>query len=287
MASRPTWKGFIRFSLVSIPVKAFTAAASDSDGVSLNQIHKDCGARIKYAKVCPIHGELKSDDIVSAYEFADDQYVPIDPDELAKLRTKNERTIEIDAFIPDKQVDPRFYSGRTLYLTPDGAIGGKPYVMLHQLLLEEKKVAFCSGVFNNREQAMLLRPEQKIIAATFLRYESQMKPLSEFESEIPDLTIDAKELNLGRTLVSQLADRKFKFSDYTDHYREELQKLVEAKVEGKEVIESPAEEAPQVINLMEALQKSLDQAKARARPAKIVKPSTAEKRATAARKKKA
>lgn len=287
MASRPTWKGFIRFSLVSIPVKAYSAALTDSDGVTLNQIHKDCGARIKYSKVCPVHGELKADDIVSAYEFADDQYVPIDAEELAKLRTKSDRTIDIDAFIADKQIDPRFYSGRTLYLTPDGGIGGKPYVMLHRLLVEEKKVAFCSGVFNNREQRLLLRPEERIIAGTFLRYEQQMKPLTEFEAEVPDVEVDSKELDLGRTLVAQLEDRRFKFSDYSDHYREELQKLVEAKIEGKEVIEAPAADEPRVINLMEALQKSLDQAKARAQPVRITKPSTAAKRATASRRKKA
>ena len=278
MASRPTWKGFIRFGLVSVPVKAYTATASDSGKITLNQIHKDCGARVKYAKICPIHGELKSEDIISGYEFADDQYVPIDPDEIAKLRTKNERTIEIDAFISDRRIDPRFYSGRTMFLTPDGAIGGKPYVMLHQLLTEEKRVAFCTGVFNNREQTMLLRPEERIIAATFLRYETEMKPLAEFEPEVLDVAIDKKELDLGRTLVNQLVDPKFDFGSYTDHYREELEKLVESKVEGKEIIAVPADEEPKVINLMEALQKSLDRAKAAARPAKIVKPSSAGKR---------
>lgn len=287
MASRPVWKGYIRFSLVSIPVKAYTATISGGDRIALNQIHKECGARIKYAKVCPIHGELKADEIVSGYEFADDQYVIIDTDELSKLRSNSDRTIEIDAFISDKRIDPRFYSGRTMYLTPDGAIGGKPYVMLHQLLMEEKKVAFCTGVFNNRDQAMLLRPEEKLIAATFLRYESQVKPLAEFEPEIPSMSVDKKELDLGRTLVNQLVDPKFDFGKYTDHYNEELQKLVETKVEGKEIVASPAEEEPQVINLMEALQKSLDQAKAKARPPKITKPSTAGKATSTVKRKKA
>jgi len=286
MASRPVWKGFIRFSLVSIPVKAYTATISGGDKITLNQIHKDCGARIKYAKVCPLHGELKSDEIVSGYEFADDQYVIIDPDDVAKLRSKSDRTIEIDAFISDKRIDPRFYSGRTMYLTPDGAIGGKPYVMLHQLLAEEKKVAFCTGVFNNRDQTMLLRPEEKLIAATFLRFESEVKPLAEFEPEVPTMSIDKKELDLGRTLVNELVDPKFDFSKYVDHYNQELQKLVETKVEGKEIVASPAEEEPQVINLMEALQKSLDQAKAKASPPRIAKPSTATKRTTATAKRK-
>lgn len=285
MASRPTWKGFIRFSLVSIPVKAYTAAASSSGKITLNQLHKGCGSRVKYQKVCPVHGELKADEIASGYEFADEQYVIIDTDELAKLRSKNDRTLGIEAFIPEGQIDPRFYSGRTMYLTPDGAIGGRPYVMLQRLMTEEKRVAFCTGVFNNRDQIMLLRPEQKIIAATFLNYESEVKPLGEFEPEVPAIDIDKKELELGRTLVNQLAEDSFDFSKYTDQYAEELQKLVEAKVQGKEIVAVPAEEEPQVINLMEALQKSLDQAKAKAKPPKVVAPSTAEKRGAATTRK--
>jgi DNA end-binding protein Ku len=104
MAARSVWTGYIRFSLVSIPVKAYTATASGGGRISLNQLHKNCGSRIKYQKVCPTHGELKADDIVSGYEFADDQYVTIDTEELAKLRSKTDKTIGIEAFIPQAAV---------------------------------------------------------------------------------------------------------------------------------------------------------------------------------------
>ncbi len=280
MAARPTWKGFIRFSLVSIPVRGYSAAAPASQGgkVTLHQLHKDCGSRVRYIKTCPTHGELKSDDIVSGYEFADDQYVVIDPAELSKIRSKNERTIEIEAFISDRKIDPRFHSGRTMYLTPEGNIGRKPYSMLHRLLIEEKKVGFATGVFSNRDQVMLLRPEENLIAATFLSYESEVRSPAEFEPEAPAVAVSPKELELAKTLVAQLTEDSFDFSKYRDRYHEELEKLVEAKVAGKEVVAAPAEEEPQVINLMEALQRSLDAAKAKAAPRRAGWPRPAQER---------
>ena len=285
MASRPSWKGFIRFSLVSVPVKGYTAARSDAGSrVALNQLHKDCGARVKYQKVCPIHGELKADQIVSGYEYADDQYAVIDPEELQKLRSKNDRTIGIEAFIPATKIDPRYYSGRLMYLTPDGPIGHKPYAMLHRLLVEDKRVAVSLGVFSNKVQVMLLRPEEKLLAVQFLNYETEVKSPAEFEPEVPAVTVTPKELDMARMLVEQLTDAKFDFGTCKDKYAEELAKLVEAKVAGKQLVSAPAEEEPQVINLMEALQKSLDAAKAKAKPAKRVAPSTAGKRAAGAAK---
>src|SRR4051812_38111334 len=112
MAARSVWKGYIRFSLVSIPVKAYTATASGGGKISLNQLHKECNSRVKYQKVCPTHGELKAEDIVSGFEFAENQYVTIDPEELAKLRTKSDKTIGIEAFVSQDAVEARYYNGR-------------------------------------------------------------------------------------------------------------------------------------------------------------------------------
>jgi DNA end-binding protein Ku len=279
-ASRPSYKGFIRFSLVSIPVKGYTGARSDSSSgkISLNQLHKDCNARIKYQKVCPVHGELKADEIVSGYEFADDQYVVIDPDEISKLRSKNDRTIGVEAFLPANKIDPRYYSGRLMYLVPDGPIGHKPYAMLQRVLVDQKRVAFATGVFTNKVQTLILRPEGKLLAAQFLSYESEVKNPAEFEPEVPTAEVPPKEMELAKMLVEQLSDPAFDYSTYTDSYNEELTKLVQAKVEGREVVAAPAEEEPQVINLMEALQKSLDVAKAKAKPPKQIAPSTAAKK---------
>ncbi len=287
MASRPVWKGFIKFSLVSIPCRAYTAAKSGGGRIALNQLHKDCGARIKYQKVCPVHGEVSNDEIVSGYQFAADQYVIIEPEELAKLRHQSEKSINIEHFIEPDQIDLRYFSGRSIYLTPDGPIANKPYALLHRLLEEQKKVAFSTGVFNDREQIMLIRPLENLLVGSFLSFDAEVKPTAEFEPEVPQVEISKKELDLARTLVAQLSTDDFDFDKYEDQYQNNLEKLVEAKVAGKEIVAPPAEEEPQVINLMEALQKSVDEAKARTRPSKLAAPASAHKKAAGhARKRK-
>jgi len=286
MASRPVWKGYIRFSLVSIPCKGYTAASSESGRIALNQLHRDCGLRIKYQKTCPVHGEVQAAEIVSGYQFAADQYAIIDPDEIAKLRSKSEKAINVEHFVAADEIDPRYYSGRTMYLVPDGALGKKPYALLHQLMKEQKRVAFSTGVFNNKDQIMLLRPIERMIGASFLSFEQEVKPTAEFDPEVPAVELEKKEMDLARTLISQLGDEEFKFANYVDQYAANLEKLVEAKVAGRDIVASPADEEPQVINLMEALQRSLDENKAKAKPPRLIAPATAQKKTAAARKRK-
>ena len=289
MAARPVWQGFIRFSLVNIPAQGFTATASGGEGeVHLNQLHKGCGARVKYEKSCPIHGKLAASDIESGYEFAKDQYVTIDPDTLAGLRKGNDKTIGIEAFVSRTCIAPRFFSGRTMYLLPDSPVGGKPYAMLHQLMVETKKFAFCTAVMNGKEQIMLLRPAEKLIACEFLKYAAEVKPPSELAPQLAAVAVPKKEFDLARMLFEQLSNDDFELGAWTNHYAEDLRKLVEAKVAGQEVVTPPEEaETPQVTDLMSALRKSLDQAKAKAtisapaRPSRLTKSSTAGKRVAA------
>ncbi len=295
MAARPVWQGFIRFSLVNIPAKGFTATAGgDAGEVHLHQLHKGCGARVKYSRTCPVHGALQAADIESGYEFAKDQYVTVDPDQLAKLRRGNDKTIGIEAFISRSCIAPRFYSGRTMYLLPDGPVGGKPYAMLHQLMVEQKRFAFCTAVMNGKEQVMLLRPIEGLIGVEFLKYAAEVKPPSELAPQLAGVSVAKKELDLARMLFDQLTEEKFELGRWTNHYADDLRKLIEAKVAGQEVVTPPDDaDAPQVTDLMAALRKSLDQAKAKAgaagntavpppRPPRITKPSTAAKRAAAA-----
>jgi DNA end-binding protein Ku len=281
MAARSVWKGYIKLSFVTVPVAAYSGSDSDRGKITLNQIHKECGARVKYQKVCPNHGELKADEIVSGFEVEEGRYVTIDPEEIGKLRSKNEKTITIESFIANDAIEPRYYSGRMMYLVPE-TIGKRPYMMLHQIMSQEKKVGFATGVFNNKQQIMVLRPVGKLIAATFLSYQSEVRTPAEFEPQVADVTVDQKELDLARLLVNKLAAEQFNFGAYKDRYNEELEKLVEAKVAGKQIVAAPAENEPQVINLMEALQKSVDAAKASAKPAKLAAPGTADRRAASA-----
>lgn len=295
MAARPVWQGFIRFSLVNIPAVGYSATKGAGDGgeVHLNQLHKGCGARVKYEKVCPIHGKLSADEIESGYQFAKDQYVTVEPDDLKSLRRGNDKTIGIEAFIPRTCITPRFYSGRTIYLLPDGPVGGKPYAMLHALMTEQKRFAFCTAVLNGKEQIMLLRPADKLIAAEFLKYADEVKPPSDLVPQLHSPAVPKKELDLARTLFEQLSDDSFKLSSWHNHFNDDLRKLIDAKVKGKEITVPPDEVdgEPEVGDLMAALRKSLDAAKKRSsttaatarRPARLKKPSTAAKRSAAAR----
>src|SRR5262249_44438723 len=150
MAARSSWKGFLKLSLVSVPVKAYTATASGGE-IHLNQLHAECHSRIQYKKVCPIHGEVKGDEIVSGYEYSKGQYVIVDPDELNKLRTEDEKAIKIDTFVAPGTLDPVYYSGKGYYLVPDGPVGEKPYALLHQAMVEENRHAVAQIVLHGRE----------------------------------------------------------------------------------------------------------------------------------------
>jgi DNA end-binding protein Ku len=292
MAARSVWKGHVRFSLVTIPVKAFTGTATGGGRIHLNQLHgnlpndEECGARIRYMKYCPTHGEVPNNEIVSGYQVSKDQYVVIDTAEVDKLRPANERAIGIEAFLDEDAIEPRFYNGKTYYLVPDGMAGKRSYNLLVRLLNEEKKLAFAQGVFQNREQIMALRSRGRLLVANFLSYTDELKHPGEFEGEVPESDVPDKEMEIARTLVAQLTPEKFDLSEYKDRYEERLQKLIEAKVAGQEIVAAPEEEPAPVINLMEALQKSLQEAQAAAKPAKQVAPGTAGKRAAASRKRK-
>ena len=287
-AARSVWKGFIQFSLVSVPVKAYTAAVTGGGRVSLNQLHSKCNSRIKYQKVCPTHGEVPADEIVSGYEFANGQYVIIDTDELDKLRSPAEKAVRIQNFIDPKDIPERYYSGRTLYLVPDGPVGQKPYNLLHRVMVESNRVGFAQVVMQGKEKLMLLRPLDNLLAMSELVYDQELKKPSDFKDEVTKVELSPDEVKLARTLTDAMVAKDFDLGQYKDKYADNLVALIESKVQGKEIVSPPAEEAPQVINLMEALQKSVEAtrkaggAAAGAKPPKMVAPGGAERKEAAA-----
>lgn len=256
MAARSSWKGFLRLSLVSIPVKAYTAAASGGGSISLNQLHAECHSRIKYQKVCPLHGEVATDEIVMGYEFAKDQYAVIDVDELDKLRTESDKAVSIDSFVQPDEIDPIYMSDKTYYLTPDGPAGQKSFALLQQAMADDNLHAVAQVVFHGKEQVVLLRPMGRLIAMTTLHYQSQVKTASTFEDELTPVDMSAEEMNLVKLLVSS-STRPADLAQYHDKYTDRLTKLIETKVEGKELVAAPSEEPQQVINLMDALKASV------------------------------
>jgi DNA end-binding protein Ku len=266
LPTRYTWKGFIRLSLVSVPVKSFNAVVS-GDESELHQLHKEDHQRIRYKKTCPVHGEVPKEEIVSGYEYAKDQYVVVEPEELDKLYRESDKAINIDGFISPEKIDPVYFSGRTYYLTPDGATGLKPYVLLHKAMKERDLVAVARAVLYGREQPLLLRALDGLLAMTMLTYPEKVRKPEAFKSEIKDVEFDEEEVELTATLIEAREIERLDLARYKDRFAEKLQELIKAKVEGKEIVAPEEAEAPQVINLMEALKKSLAQSKGKA-PAK-------------------
>ena len=286
VGARSVWSGFIRFSLVSVPVKAYTASSSSGGAVALNQLHKDCNSRIQYKKTCAVHGEVPSDQIVSGYQFAKDQYVVIDTEEIEKLRPKSEKDIAINAFVKPDAIDPAQFSGKSYYLLPDGPVAQRAYNLLTRAMREQKRYAFAQVVIFGKEQIVLLRPRGKVLMMSMLCYPAEMKGITEFEADVADVEVSPDELKLAKTVTDALATDDLDLAQYKDNYAERLNKLIEARVQGKEIVAPPEEPAPRIINLMEALQQSVAEAQKRAtKPPKQVAPSPAAKAAQARKRK--
>ena len=223
-----------------------------------NQLHAGCNSRIKYQKVCPIHGEVSSDQIVSGYEYSKDQYVVIDTAELEKLRTEDSKALTVQEFIPSDALDPMYFSGTTYYLVPDGPVGQRPYAVIHQGMVEQDRYAIAQVVWHGKEQVVLIRPVDGLLTMTGLSYEHQVTKPSAFEDETPKAEIAPDEMKLAKTLIAATTKKKFDFSVYKDVYTEKLTQLIEAKVAGKEIVAAQPHEHAQIINLMDALKQSVE-----------------------------
>lgn len=274
--SRTSWKGFLKLSLISVPVKAFTANETSGE-VHLNQLHKGCNSRVRYQKICPEHGELKSEDIVSGFEHQKDHYVVVDPDELDKLRTKTDRAVSIDGFIPEQAVDGMYFAGKAHYLLPDGVAGERPYALLHQGMVQNRVVAIAQVVMTGREQLVLLRPHGRLLVMTGLHYPQRVRQPAEFESELVDIPFKPEEVALTNTLIAASKLAEFELQRYSDQYVTKLRQLIALKVQGQEVVQAPDHEEPKILNLMDALKKSVAEAQARlagAVPAAVAPPES-------------
>lgn len=257
MPPRSSWKGFLRLSLVTVPVQAINAAASGDGELHFHQLHAACHSRIRYQKVCPLHGEVSNDEIVRGYEHAKGQYVIVDDDEIDKLRTAAERAINIDAIIKPEALDPTVFDGRTYYLVPDGPMAGKPYAVLLGALESEGRWAVGEAVMFGREQLVAIRPHEGVLCLEILRYAAQVRSPQVATEGMSLPPASRQELQLATKLLAAATRKKFDLASYQDDYATRVGRLIEAKIEGREIVGEPEQEEPPVINLMDALRKSL------------------------------
>jgi DNA end-binding protein Ku len=256
MATRSSWKGYLQLSLVCVPVKAYITSTSGGGEIHLHQLHADCHSRIQYKKVCPLHGEVTRDQIVSGYQYARDGYVVVDPDELDRLRTEADKAIKIDVFIASGAFDPLYTTGKKYYLAPNGPAGQKAYALLAQAMGAEDCYGVAQVVLHGREQLVLLRPQENLLVLEVLHYRHQVTQPSALADEAPRMEVTPEELQMARILV-KASTADFNVDRYPDLYTHKLEQLIEAKVAGQKLVTPPATPGPQVINLMEALRQSV------------------------------
>jgi DNA end-binding protein Ku len=261
---RPSWSGSIRLSLVSVPVKGFTALEAEKAKISLNQLHEECHNRIKYKKTCPVHGEVPNDEIVLGYQYETDKYAVIDPDEINKLRSQADRAVNIDRFVSPDQIDPVYYSGQTYYLLPDGKQAPKPYAVLQAAMKKENVVGIGQVVISNREQLVVVRPVGRLLTISVLHYDAAIRPAAAFDDDLAEADVSAQEVKLAKMLIDTTRANDPALDEYHNLYNDRLEELVQAKIAGEEIAISSSEESgPPVINIMDALKASLERRKPR------------------------
>jgi DNA end-binding protein Ku len=231
--ARPSWSGFLRFNLISVPVKGYNAAAAGGGKIGFHLLHATCHSRIRYKKVCPVHGAVAEDEIVSGYEASKGRYVTVGKEERAGLREDDEKTIEVDTFVRPDAIDPVYLSGRSYYLVPDGKVARKSYAVLLDAMATGGRHAVARVVFAGRAQVAVVRPCGAVLAMSLLSYASQVKKPEDFADEVGDAAVSAAERKLAETLIAAATAEAFDLGAYKDEYSAKLARLVAGKTRGK------------------------------------------------------
>jgi DNA end-binding protein Ku len=257
MAPRANWKGFLRLSLVTCPV-ALYPATSESEKISFNQLNRKTGHRIKYAKVDADTGEeVANEDIVKGYKVDTDTFVEVTKEELENVALESTRTIEIDEFVDRTEIDRR-YLIRPYYLRPDGKVGHDAFAVIRETIREMDKVAIGRLVLTNREHIIALEPLDKGLMGTLLRYPYEVRDPQEYFDEIDDVKVTKDMLDLAKHIVNQKSG-SFEPDKFEDRYENALVELLNQKRKGEPVrTAAKPRDTGNVINLMDALRKSLD-----------------------------
>jgi len=261
---RAIWKGHIRFSLVTIPVRIYNAIDT-AQTIRFNQLNKNTYNPIKYKKVDKDTGEeVKNEDIVKGYQYEPGQYVIVEADDFEKVKLKSTRVIEIEGFVDASEVHSTLFD-TPYFAGPDGEVAAKAYGLLCQALKESGKMGIGRVVLRDRESIMLMAPEKNGLLLYKLRYPEEVRKID----NIPDLEIietDDEQLKLAHTLVDSMTTSLDKIK-LKDRYHGALREMIEQKIEGKEIVVYEEEEKP-VVDIMMALKESINQAKEQKKPMK-------------------
>lgn len=269
MAPRPYWKGYLKLSLVSCPI-ALHSATSSSERVAFRQINKQTGNRLRQQLVDEVTREVvESADKGRGYEYAKGSFIPVEDEELDAIAVESNHTIEIDKFVPHQQIDERYFDA-TYYMTPNDQVGQEAFAVIREAMRGKEMVGLGRVVLAKRERVIMLQPWEKGLMGTTLRYANEVRPASEYFDDIADIKVSGEMLKLAEHIL-ETKSAEFDPETFVDQYENAVVEMLQQKQAGIAVPKEKAAEAPRnVINLMDALRKSVEsgkRTKAEAKPA--------------------
>ncbi len=255
MAARPTWKGYLKISLVNIPIKVFPATDAGAT-LSFNQLHGECQTRIQQKRWCPkCEREVPNTDIVKGYEFEKGRYVVVDEEDIEKVRVDSTRVINLEKFADDADIDP-IYLERPYYLAPDGEVAKEAFAVMREAM--KGKAGIGKVALYGREYLVKVQPREHGMVMYTMRHASEIRSMDAID-ELADLPASVKpaEVQLAERVIETF-EGDVDFASYRDEYQDGLREVIDAKIEGRQIVAPEVEAPPKVVNLMEALKKSLD-----------------------------
>ena len=275
--ARAIWSGSISFGMVSIPVKLY--GATESKDISFHLLHATCGTRLKQVRWCPTDEvEVPWNETVRGYEYTKGEYVKLTPEDFEQLPLPSRHIIDLSAFVEESEIDPVYYE-RSYYLAPDER-AEKPYALLMKAMQEKGLTALATIAIRNKEQLCAIRPKGGTIMLETLYFPDEVRSS---EVDISGAKVSERELDMAFTLI-ELLRKPFEPEEYQDHYREALSQLIEAKLEGRDVVKAPQERETKVIDLADALRKSVEAARKGGKAKPAAKPAARRPAARAARR---
>jgi DNA end-binding protein Ku len=287
MAARPTWKGYLKVSLVTIPVKVFPATESAAT-LSFNQLHAECKTRIQQKRWCPqCEREVPNTELVKGYEYEKGHYVVVTEEDIEKVRVESSKVIDLAQFTDVTEIDP-IYVDRAYYLAPDGPMASESFAVMREGMAG--KAGIGKVALYGREYLVAVKPQKKGLVMYTLHHDAEIRSIDQVEelNSVP-AKVKPEEMKLAKQVIATF-DAELNLKDYQDEYKAGLRKIIDAKIAGEEVVAPEIQEPPKVVDLMEALRRSLNTVSAdKKKPAKadMAKPVAKAKAAANGKKRKA
>jgi DNA end-binding protein Ku len=257
MKPRCSWSGHLKISLVTVPIRVYTAV-NNADKIAFNQLHKTCHQRIKQKLVCPIHGEVTREDLEKGYEYDADKFVVLSDTDLESAQIEATGTIELVQFVRPEELDPMYYLGEPNFLGPDGPVAEEGFAVLREALRRSKRIGIGQVALRGKEKLVALKPNGKGLVLHMLRYAVEVRSAAAYFEDLCGRPVDAGQIALAQKLIESKSS-PLNLATFSDRYQSALLDIIKAKVAGTKPVLAPRRENGKVANLMEVLRQSLAQ----------------------------